>query len=147
MASFGHAWSPDLRRWTLKEPLTEPGQGFGQLEVPQIVDLDGQLLLIFNCLRKELAARRKATGTTGGVWMSRAASPLGPYDIAGAQQLTDSRLYVGRLVQRRDPHDWLLMAFRNDSDDGSFVGEIADPQPVRSIDGQLIIDLSDPSAD
>ncbi len=32
---IGHAWSPDLQTWDLHPPLTDPGQGFAQLEVVQ----------------------------------------------------------------------------------------------------------------
>ena len=38
----------------------------------------------------DLSAAHRATGTTGGVWLAPAESPLGPYDLAGAQQLTDT---------------------------------------------------------
>ena len=31
----GHAWSADLESWELREPLSSPGEGFGQLEVFQ----------------------------------------------------------------------------------------------------------------
>lgn len=127
----GHAWSPDLRHWELREPLTEPGQGFGELEVLQATVVDGHPLLLFSCLAGDTAARRRQRGTTGGIWAACAQSLLGPYDIAGAQQVTDSSLYVGRVVPDRESGQHLFLAFRNDAGDGSFVGEIIDPRPVR----------------
>jgi sucrose-6-phosphate hydrolase SacC (GH32 family) len=126
----GHAWSADLRNWELLPPLSEPGQGFAQLEVTQVADIDGRTLLMFSCLRKDLSAARRATGTAGGVWVAAASTQVGPYDLAGAQQLTDSSLYVGRLIQQRDTGEWMFLAFAHDADDGSFVGEITDPQPI-----------------
>src|SRR5918997_768958 len=30
---IGHAWSPDLKAWQLRPPLSEPNQGFAQMEV------------------------------------------------------------------------------------------------------------------
>ena len=78
---IGHATSPDLRHWDLQPPLSEPGQGFGQLEVTQVEIIDGQPVLIFSCLDTEVSQRRRATGTTGGVWAASAESLLGPYDI------------------------------------------------------------------
>ena len=123
----GHAWSPDLEHWELREPLSSPGQGFGQLEVVQLVEIDGRLVLAFNCLAGDTSSARKATGTTGGVWLATAESPLGPYGIADAQQLTDDRLYVGKFIEDRETAEMKFLAFVNTDDDGSFVGEISDP--------------------
>ena len=123
----GHAWSPDLRTWELRPPLTEPGQGFGQLEVMQTVVVDGRPLLVFNCLAGDASAARRASGTTGGTWVAECAGPLGPYDIAGAQQLTGDELYVGKLVSLRGSDDHVFMAFRNLDSDGRFIGDIIDP--------------------
>jgi hypothetical protein len=134
----GHAWSPDLRTWELRPPLTEPGQGFGQLEVTQVEVVDGAPLLLFSCLATDMAEER-ADGTTGGVWAAPAASVLGPFDVAAAQQLTDASLYSGKLVRRRDGQ-WVLLAFHHDGPDGQFVGSISDPVPVRWTDGKLLLE-------
>lgn len=136
----GHAWSPDLRTWELRPPLTEPGQGFGQLEVTQAEVVDGGPVLLFSCLAQDMAAGR-AKGTTGGVWAAPAASVLGPFDVAEAQQLTDHSLYSGKLVRRRDGQ-WVLLAFHHDDPDGSFVGSISDPMPVTVTDGRLVRELA-----
>lgn len=126
----GHAWSPDLREWHLRPPLSEPGEGFGQLEVMQTTTIDGELFLIFSCLSDDVSFDRRSSGTTGGVWAARAKSVLGPYDIADAQQLTDRSLYVGRVIARRETGEPLFLAFRHDAEDGTFVGEITDPAAV-----------------
>jgi len=133
----GHAWSPDLRRWELRPPLSEPGQGFGQLEVTQTTVIDGQPLLLFSCLRGDLAEARRST-TTGGVWAAVAPSPLGPYDIAGAQLLTDSSLYVGRVIHERSTGRAQFLAFLHDDADGGFVGSISDPTAI-SWDGARVV--------
>lgn len=136
----GHAWSPDLRTWELRPPLTEPGQGFGQLEVTQTEVVDGAPVLLFSCLAQDMAATR-AKGTTGGVWAAPAASVLGPFDVAAAQQLTDHSLYSGKLVRRRDGQ-WVLLAFHHDDPDGRFIGSISDPMPVTVADGRLVRELA-----
>ncbi len=134
---IGHATSPDLRHWDLLPPLSEPGQGFGQLEVAQVEIIYGQPTLIFSCLDTEVSQNRRATGTTGGVWCASAESLLGPYDISNAVQLTDRSLYSGRLIQDRDTGEWQFLAFHHDDDDGTFIGEISDPQKVH-VDGRTI---------
>jgi len=141
----GHAHSDDLAEWAVGPPLTAPGGGFGQLEVCQVAEIDGRFVLVFSCLRTELAASRKVPGATGGIWAARAESGLGPFDINGAYPLTDDRCYAGRLVRDRGG-EWQLLAFRNRGEDGAFVGEIADPIPVGwSEDGRLRL-LGEPGA-
>ena len=137
----GHAISTDLVDWQVRPALSAPGAGFGQLEVPQVENVDGRWVLIFNCLRSEFAAGRAARGGTGGVFAAAADSALGPYDIAGAALLADDRYYVGKLV--RDPDDrWVLLAFANKDENGDFVGELTDPAPVRWCDDRLVAQLA-----
>ena len=134
----GHAWSADLRTWEHRQPLTAPGCGFGQLEVTQSEIVDGRPVLLFSCLAADMAARRRVPGVTGGVWAARGASLLGPWDIAGAQPLTDRSLrYSGRLI-RDQLGEWQFLAFRHDAAEGSFVGGIADPLPV-PWDGETLV--------
>jgi beta-fructofuranosidase len=126
----GHAWSPDLETWETRPPLSAPGAGFGQLEVCQVEVVDGRPVLLFSCLRGELAASRRLPGMSGGVWAAPADGPLGPFHLDRAHLVTDDRFYAGRLVRDR-AGDWQLLAFRNRGADGEFVGEISDPMPVR----------------
>lgn len=132
---LGHARSLDLISWEVQPPLSEPGSGFSQLEVPQLSVVDGIPLLLFNCLGPELSPGRRESGESGGVWVLRPDSLLGPYDVARATRLTDQSLYVGKLVQRRDGQ-WVLLAFVNQDADGSFAGILSDPvelpQPMGS---------------
>ena len=109
---IGHAFSRDLTRWEVLPPLSQPGAGFGQLEVLQCEVIDGRPVILFSCLGTELSAARKATGSTGGIWTMTADRPTGPFDPGTARQLTDDSLYVGRLVQDRDGR-WVMLAFYN----------------------------------
>jgi len=126
---IGHARSRDLLTWTVQPPLTEPGLGFGQLEVPQVAVVDGQAALVFSCLGAELRPRMRQQSPTGGTWAVAVASLTGPYPVQEAVPLTDDSLYSGRLVQD-GAGDWQLVAFHNRSADGRFIGELSDPMPV-----------------
>ncbi|MEO7123173.1 MAG: glycosyl hydrolase family 32, partial [Lacisediminihabitans sp.] len=98
---LGYATSPDLQRWEVHPPVTSAGHGFGQLEVPQVVEIDGRWLLLFSCLRPELAQWRQSVSGSGGVWMAEAEGPLGPFHLETARRLTDDSLYAGRVIQDR----------------------------------------------
>lgn len=128
---IGHATSPDLLDWTVREPVSTADGGFGQLEVPQVEFVDGQWVLLFSCLRSEIASRRHADAGAGGVWAATGESASGPFDIAGAVQLTDDSRYAGRIVRDR-AGDWQFLAFRN-LEDGVFVGMLADPVPFAAL--------------
>lgn len=132
----GHAISADLRTWETCAPLSEPGGGFGQLEVTQVEIVRGKPVLIFSSAGDGVAARRR---TAGGIWTASAESLLGPYDIAGAHLIPDQSLYVGKLIRRRGTDEWNIMAFHDKADDGTFIGEISDPQPIGWRDGVLTI--------
>ncbi|HWU46292.1 MAG TPA: glycosyl hydrolase family 32 [Humibacter sp.] len=134
----GHATSTDLTRWSVQPPLSEPGAGFGHLEVVQTVIVDGKPVGMFSCLASELAHERTAQDPVGGVWAFPTDALTGPFKTADAYRITDERLYVGRLVQDR-LGQWQILAFHNDDENGGWVGEISDPQPVGWVDGRLAI--------
>lgn len=135
---IGHAWSSDLRTWELREPLTAPSpEGFGQLEVVQVEVVDGRPVLIFSCLGDHATVARQPQA--GGTWAVPAESLLGPFEMDAAYPLTDERLYVGRLLQRRSDGQWLLFAFRNLDADGKFIGGITDPMPVEWDGDRLVV--------
>ena len=126
---LGHAWSRDLLKWRVLPPLSKADSGLAQLEVPQLTVVDGDPVLLFNCLGPQLSSARRSAGELGGVWILRPDALLGPYDVAAATRLTDESLYVGKLVQCRDGQ-WVLLAFVNLDAEGGFVGSISDPMPV-----------------
>jgi beta-fructofuranosidase len=116
---LGHATSPDLLRWTVQPPLSEPA-GFGHLEVPQVAVVDGHPLLLF-C-------------TNGGrpgdrIWVVPGPTVTGPWDVAAGQPFPHPHLYAPRLLPGTDG-SWSVIGFV-DRVDGAFVGELADPAPVR----------------
>lgn len=135
---IGQARSSDLRSWTLLPPLSEPGQGFAQLEVMQVEQVGGRWVLVFSCLDSDLSEAHRATGVSGGVWYAPAASATGPFDLAAARPLTDRRDYSGRLVCDRDSGDWLLVTFRHDGPDGEFVGGVTAPRRVAWLGDDLV---------
>jgi len=126
---IGHVTSPDLKTWTVQPPLSQPGAGFGHLEVPQVARIDGVHVLIFSSLHGELTRARREAGERGGIWSVPIDSATGPYDIVKASRLTDESLYAGRLLQDRDG-TWWLFAFDHVDGDGAFIGSLSDPMPV-----------------
>lgn len=131
----GHAWSDDLEHWQVLPPLSSHGGGFGQLEVIQVENVDGQAVMIFSCLLADLAGWRRTGAEPGGVWSVAANSLLGPFDLTRARPLTGPELYSGRLVQDRSDA-WVLLAFQNQDERGEFVGGLSDPMAVEWITGQ-----------
>ena len=125
---IGHAVSNDLEHWEARPPLSDPQQGFGHLEVPQLVEIDGHRLLVFSCNAPRLSQQR--AGQIGGVWVAPADGPLDPFAIDRSTLLATEELYAGRLVQRRDG-TWALMAFEMGSPGKPFEGRLCDPIPVR----------------
>lgn len=126
---IGHATSPDLETWTVQPPLSQPGAGFGHLEVPQVAQIDGREVLLFSSLHGELTRARREAGERGGVWSVPVDRTTGPYDVSKATRLTDESLYAGRLLQDRDGA-WWLFAFDHVDTDGAFIGSLSDPLPV-----------------
>ncbi|WP_129337855.1 glycosyl hydrolase family 32 [Cellulomonas endophytica] len=124
----GHAVSADLERWEVRPPLTAPA-GFGQVEVPQVAVVDGLPVLVFSCWPTHLAEARRRDWRQGGVWVARGEGLLGPWDMAAARPFAHPSLYAARLVEDPVTGGWALLGFR-DTEDGRFVGEIADPVPV-----------------
>lgn len=124
---IAHATSDDLDTWQVRPPLSEATGRFEWLEVVQVVEVERRWVALFNCLSAEMPG---SPAGAGGVWTVPVAGPGAPVDVASAIRLTDEAWYVGRLVADQR-HRWQLMGFRNVDADGSFVGGVADPVPVR----------------
>ena len=127
---IGHARSHDLVHWQAQAPLSRPGEGFSHLEVPQVELVEGRPVLVFSCLTAELGGERREAGTGGGIWCLPGKSLLGPFNLTQAVRMTDESLYSGRLIRDRAGR-WVMLAFRNRGRNGRFIGELADPVPVR----------------
>lgn len=119
---IGHAVSDDLLNWEVQPPLTKPRR-HRCLEVPQVVRIGNEHLLVFSVPR---AATEGETNPLGDTWCTRAESPLGPYHLDDAWKLENSGLYAGRLVERTDDA-LVLMGFVNVQDD-EFIGVIDNPR-------------------
>jgi beta-fructofuranosidase len=125
---LGHATSDDLTTWTVQPPLSEPGQGFGQLEVFQFEVVDGVPVLLFCCGRSELSPERQEAGEAGGVYSVPVDARLERVDFTNATLFERTDLYAARLLRDADG-GWVLLAFVNIVD-GEFVGVLSDPVAV-----------------
>lgn len=126
---MGHAVSENLENWQVLEPLSEPGQGFGQLEVFQFEVVDGVPILLFCCGWRELSEERLAIfGKRDATYSVVVDEKLQNIDFTGARAFEDNLVYAGRLVQK-PTGEWFLLGFVNEVD-GEFVGEICDPIAV-----------------
>jgi beta-fructofuranosidase len=135
---MAHATSPDLKSWTVRPPLSATGSGFAHLEVFQVVKVDGRNHLVFCCDSAKLVGAR--AGQVGGVWSLPVGDMPGPVDFRQARLLVDERLYAGRIAMDRQGAPWLL-AFRNVSADGEFVGGVSDPiRVLTDQDGYLAVE-------
>jgi beta-fructofuranosidase len=140
----GHARSVDLVEWEVLPPLTAAGD-FAQVEVPQLVRLNGRYEILVSCLAEDHSRERLARiGSPGqtGTFVFSAEEPLGPYTFTGGPLAAPDGplgpLYAGKLVEAQGG-TWWFMAFRGDGD-RSFLGELTDPLPVRhDAEGRLIV--------
>ena len=124
---MGHATSTDLLNWTLHEPLSKVGAGFGETEVFQYEIVDGVPIILFCCSHRWISDERKSR-ETGGVYSLVVNSDLTDIDISRSVCFEVPDLYASRLVQGPDG-SWNLIGFWNEPN-GEFVGELSDPIPV-----------------
>jgi beta-fructofuranosidase len=128
---LAHARSDDMVHWRLAPPLTGTA-GFGQLEVAQVRQVDGQWLLVFTCHPDEQADPRPFS-----TWYVLGDSPLGPFDVATAKPFEgEPKLFAAPLVQRRDG-SWAFVGFLNQEPEGVLSFDIVDPIGVELREGTL----------
>lgn len=84
---IGHAVSHDLTSWDIRPPLSQPGAGFGQLEVPQIKVIDGRPVLVFTCHPAEMTKEQVARWGEYCTWSVPSPGVVGPWDITRARPL------------------------------------------------------------
>jgi beta-fructofuranosidase len=132
---IAHARSADLINWETLPPLTEPGE-FAQVEVPQLLQLDGHSTIVFSCLAEDHSRARvnrlSAPGRTGtfAFWARTFLGPYLPSDAPVAEHNGRlGTLYAGKLLEGQ-PGEYSFMAFRGDGD-RDFLGELTDLLPVR----------------
>ena len=140
--AVGFATSPDLFTWTLQPPVFVGG--FGQLEVPQVFEVDGRWYCLF-CTAADHFSKAQAEATPGGPVTGShyliGESPRGPWQIAEGPFLDGAlpcERYAARVVQTDDGLNIIGFA---DRPDGAFLGHVTDPDPVRVDDnGYLRVD-------
>lgn len=121
--TMAHATSPDLTTWTLHEPLIVDS-GFRQLEVFQVVEIDGAWNVVFCTGPADVS--RPGVEPAFATYMAPADSPLGPFDLDRAQPLAGGGIYAGRIVSLPDGAP-ALMGFIDSGEPGGFTGVICDP--------------------
>jgi beta-fructofuranosidase len=128
---IAHARSADLYKWEVLPPVTIPGE-FGQLEVPQLVNIRNKYYLLFSTNAVDHSAERlrrtKCEAVTGTHYFV-SDNPLGSFSFETDHFLQGNRagtLYSGKIIQTLNGK-WQMMAFNNYSEDGNFVGTISDP--------------------
>jgi beta-fructofuranosidase len=135
---LAEARSADLVHWEIGPPVCEPGAGFGQLEVPQVREIDGRYVLVFTCHPQEQTAERTERSGRYCTWSVVGDSPIGPWDINKAQPFrAEPHLFAAPLVQQRDG-TWALVGFRNLEPEGVWSFEIVDPIRVSVQDDALV---------
>jgi beta-fructofuranosidase len=117
-----------MLNWHVQPALIQEATGFGQMEVFQVEEVDGKAVLLWCCGEQELSEDSKKKFGTGGMFSVVGDSLLGPFDTSKAVRFDHPSIYAARIVN----HDgaWYMLGFRNE-EDGSFVGELTDPIPVR----------------
>lgn len=149
--AIGFATSPDLRHWTLQQPVFVGG--FGQLEVPQVFAQQGTWYCLF-CTAAEHFSKQQAESTPGGPVTGShyliGESPRGPWRIAPGTFLDGAlpcRRYAARIVHTQA--GMRILGFADRPDGQQFVGEVTDPDAVIVDDDGLlhVVPMSDASTE
>lgn len=144
---LAHAQSENLMQWEVLPPVTEPGD-FGYLDSPQLVGIGQYYYVLFSVparfhseQRCQHVAERPVTGTHYMI----GDTPLGPFRFCTDVFLagTPTGLYYnGKIVQGPDKA-WYYLTCHQFAPDGSFIGAISDPIPVKiEPDGSLHVELT-----
>jgi beta-fructofuranosidase len=124
------------------------GELYGELEVPQVVNIEGTWYLIFCTAKHHFTEAYRTSGRAHpvtGTHYLMADSPTGPWRLPGDRFLVGDdvgRIYSGKLHQANDGR-WYFFGFLNYDAQGRFIGELTDPLPVHRLeDGRLRVDAS-----
>ncbi len=140
--AIGFATSPDLFDWTLRDPVFTGG--FGELEVPQVFEREGDWYCLF-CTDARFwsaGARDRIGPAMTGTHYLIGETARGPWEIASGPMLDGAdpaRRYAARIVEHGGRMNLLGFLMR-DPETGEFPGIIGDPAPVERIaDGRLTL--------
>jgi beta-fructofuranosidase len=123
---IGLARSRDLLSWEVLPPVNVPGD-FAEMEVPQVVPLNGRYYLLF-CTARHAATRLATTGGWSGTHYLVANTLTGPYHQISDEPLVADAIgtyYAGKLV-RNTVGAYYFMAWRQWHERGSFCGGLSD---------------------
>lgn len=140
---IGMARSTDLISWEILPPASVPGD-FTEIEVPQVVPLNGRYYLLF-CAARHAAARLARAGTTNwvGTHYLVADKLTGPYRLLTDEPLVadaTGTYYAGKLVQNSTGR-LSFMAWRQWDERGNFCGGLSGIADVQVLpDGRLQVD-------
>lgn len=138
--AIGLARSKDLYEWTIEAPIWQGS--FGQLEVPQVMHLNGKWYCMFCTADEHWSKAYEASSPTGPVSGSHylmADSILGPWQVAPGPFFDGAipcERYAGKLVETDEGLKFL--GFLHDTPEGEFIGELPNPIPVSIDDNGLL---------
>ena len=136
---LAQARSADLVDWEIGPPLTKSGTGFGQLEVPQVHEVDDIPVLLFSSHPEGQTQDRIDTVGSFCTWSVTGSSTAGRWDVGQAKPFTaEPALFAAPLVHRRDG-SWVLLGFRNLESEACEALFITDPIPVRLDEHGLVV--------
>ncbi|HEY8594912.1 MAG TPA: hypothetical protein VIL84_06685 [Devosiaceae bacterium] len=131
--TIGFATSPDLYEWTLQPPVYRGGM-FGQMEVPEVIEIDGRWYCLF-CTSGSHWSKAYAQGYPGtpvtGTHYLIADNPRGPWTVAPGPFLDGAEpcsRYSGKVV--KTDAGLKFLGFVHNPGGVPFVGEVADPVDV-----------------
>lgn len=140
---IGLARSTDLLSWEVLPPVSMPGE-FTEMEVPQVVPLNGLYYLLF-CATRHAADRLSQAGATNwaGTHYLVSSKLTGPYlPLTQEPLLADAKgaYYAGKLVRDR-VGELNFIAWKQWDEAGNFYGALSDIAEVRVLpDGRLQVD-------
>lgn len=127
--TVGFATSPDLNEWTLQPPVFT-GE-FGQLEVPQVLQLGDKWYCLFCTAGQHFSAEQaKKTKLVRGTHYLIGDDPRGPWQVAPGQFL-DGEMPAYRYGARicETPEGPMIVGFRDGTPE-TFLGYMMDPEPI-----------------
>jgi beta-fructofuranosidase len=128
--SIGHCVSSDLRTWQVVEPLSSKS-GFRQVEVMQVLEVEGHHVLVFCAAASDVLA--DGVHALTGTFTAPADGALGPFHFDRAEPIHAPGIYAGRVLRKREG-ELVLLGFVDSNAEGEFSGVICDPIPLSLTD-------------